>query len=57
VKITMIAAAFPVLQDTQQIRETELQRLLQDVAPQSDEELDVPTFLRRHSTGRRGFFQ
>jgi cell division protein FtsZ len=57
VKITMIAAAFPVLQDTQQMREAELQRLLQDVAPQSDEELDVPTFLRRHSTGRRGFFQ
>jgi cell division protein FtsZ len=57
VKITMIAAAFPVLQDTQQMRGVELQRLLQDVAPQSDEELDVPTFLRRHSTGRRGFFQ
>jgi hypothetical protein len=48
----MVAAAFPVLQDTQQMREAELQRLLQDVAPQSDEELDIPTFLRQHSTGR-----
>jgi cell division protein FtsZ len=57
VKMTMVAAAFPVLQDTQQMREAELQRLLQDVAPQSDEELDVPSFLRRHSTGRRGFFR
>ncbi len=54
VKMTMVAAAFPVLQDTQQMREWELQRLLQDVAPQSDEELDVPSFLRRHSTGLLG---
>lgn len=57
VKMTMVAAAFPVLQDTQQMREAELQRLLQDVAPQSDDELDVPSFLRRHSTGRRGLFR
>jgi cell division protein FtsZ len=57
VKMTMVAAAFPVLQDTQQMREAELQRLLQDIGPQSDEELDVPSFLRRHSTGRRGFFR
>jgi cell division protein FtsZ len=57
VKMTMVAAAFPVLHDTQQMREAELQRLLQDVAPQSDEELDVPSFLRRHSTNRRGFFR
>jgi cell division protein FtsZ len=57
VKMTMVAAAFPVLQDTQQMREAELQRLLQDVGPQSDDELDVPSFLRRHSTGRRGFFR
>jgi cell division protein FtsZ len=57
VKITMVAAAFPVLQDTQQMRESELQRLLQDIGPQSDEELDIPSFLRRHSTGSRDFFQ
>jgi cell division protein FtsZ len=57
VEMTMVAAAFPVLQDTQQMREAELQRLLQDIGPQSDEELDVPSFLRRHSTGRRGFFR
>ena len=57
VKMTMVAAAFPVLQDNQQMREAELQRLLQDVAPQSDEELDVPSFLRGQSGGRRGFFR
>jgi cell division protein FtsZ len=57
VKMTMVAAAFPILQDTQQMREAELQRLLQDVAQQSDEELDVPSFLRQHSPGSRGFFQ
>src|SRR5918999_1650160 len=57
VKITMVAAAFPVLQDTQQMREVELQRLLQDAVPQSDEELDIPSFLRQHSRGRRGFFK
>jgi cell division protein FtsZ len=57
VKMTMVAAAFPVLQDTQQMREAEWQRLLQDVAQQSDEELDVPSFLRQHSTRRWGLFE
>jgi cell division protein FtsZ len=56
VKMTMVAAAFPVRPDTQQMREAELQRLLQDVIPQSDEELEVPSFLRRHSTDRWGLF-
>ena len=54
VKMTMIAAAFPVLQDTQQMREDELQRLLQDITPEIEEELDVPSFLRHQSVGRRG---
>ncbi len=57
VKMTMVAAAFPVLQETQHLREAELQKLLQDVAPQTEEELDVPSFLRRQSGGRRGFFR
>jgi cell division protein FtsZ len=54
VKMTMIAAAFPVMQDTQQMREAELQRLLQDISPEIEEELDVPSFLRHQSGGRRG---
>ena len=58
VKITMVAAAFPVLQESQQMREAELERLLQDVIPESEEELDVPSFLRRQSGSRtRGFFR
>ncbi|MBM3941797.1 MAG: cell division protein FtsZ [SAR202 cluster bacterium] len=59
VKITMIAAAFPMTTDTPQIREAELLRLLQDVAPKTEAELDVPSFLRRQSAPRqhRGFFR
>ncbi|MCH7712005.1 MAG: cell division protein FtsZ [Chloroflexi bacterium] len=58
VKITMVAAAFPMLQDSQLAREAELDRLLQDVIPESEEELDVPAFLRRQSNNKsRGFFR
>ena len=58
VKITMVAASFPVMAENQQLREDELERLLQDVIPQSEEELDVPSFLRRQSNNRnRGFFR
>ncbi len=58
IKITMVAAAFPVLQESHQMREAELERLLSDVVPQSEEELDVPSFLRRQEGNRgRGFFR
>ena len=58
VKITMVAASFPVLQESQQMREAELERLLQDVIPEAEEELDVPSFLRKQSGARgRGFFR
>ena len=58
VKITMVAASFPVMAENQQLREDELERLLQDVIPQSEEELDVPSFLRRQSSNKnRGFFR
>jgi cell division protein FtsZ len=58
VKITMVAASFPVMAENQQIREDELERLLQDVIPQSEEDLDVPSFLRRQSNNKnRGFFR
>jgi len=58
VKITMVAASFPVVAENQQLREDELERLLQDVIPQSEEELDVPSFLRRQSGNKnRGFFR
>ncbi len=58
IKITMVAAAFPVLAETRQMREQELERLLSDVAPLSEDELDVPSFLRRNSGQRpRGNFR
>ena len=57
VKMTMVAAAFPLISDNQQLQEAELQRLLQDVSPQAEEDLDVPSFLRKGSSGRRGFFR
>ena len=58
VKITMVAASFPVMAENQQLREDELERLLQDVIPQAEEELDVPSFLRRQSNNKnRGFFR
>ena len=52
IKITMVAAAFPVLAETRHMREQELERLLSDVAPLSEDELDVPSFLRRNSGQR-----
>jgi cell division protein FtsZ len=57
VKITMVAAAFPVMAETRQLREQELERLLADVAPLSDDDLDVPSFLRRNSGRQRGGFR
>ena len=42
VKMTMVAAAFPVLQDSQRQREAELQQLLHDLPKDSMEDLDVP---------------
>ena len=57
VKITMVAAAFPVMAETRQIREQELERLLADVSPLSDDDLDVPSFLRRNSGRQRGGFR
>ncbi|MDA1127335.1 MAG: cell division protein FtsZ [Chloroflexi bacterium] len=58
IKITMVAAAFPVLAENQQLREDELERLLQDIIPQSEEELDVPSFLRKQAGNKnRGFFR
>ncbi len=58
VKITMVAASFPVMAENQQLREDELEALLKDVIPQSEEDMDVPTYLRGRTTNRnRGFFR
>ena len=57
VKITMVAAAFPIMAETRQLREQELERLLADVSTISDDDLDVPSFLRRNSGRQRGNFR
>ena len=57
IKITMVAAAFPVMAETRQMREQELERLLSDVSPMSEDELDVPSFLRRNSGRSYGNFR
>ena len=57
IKITMVAAAFPVMAETRQMREQELERLLSDVSPLSEDDLDVPSFLRRNSGRSRGNFR
>ena len=54
VKITMVAAAFPVMQENQQIREAELAKLLEGLSPDVEVDLDVPSFLRNQSGGRNG---
>ena len=53
VKITMVAASFPIFNDNLKQREEDFQRLLEEsVAPVPDE-LDVPTFLRKQNTSSR----
>ena len=58
VKVTMIAAAFPIPQDTLDQKDEDLRRMLQDAIPDSGEDLDVPSFLRRQTAQKgRGFFR
>ena len=58
VKVTMIAAAFPMVHDTLDPRDEELRRLLKDAVPDEAEDLDIPSFLRRQPAQKgRGFFR
>ncbi len=58
VKVTMVAAAFPVPQDTLEQRDEHLRRLLQDAIPDQGEDLDVPSFIRRQTAQKsKGFFR
>ena len=58
IKVTMVAAAFPVLQDALDHRDEELQRLLKDAIPDETEDLDIPSFLRKKTTQKnRGWFR
>ncbi len=53
VKITLIAASFPVAQDSILGREAELKRLLKDALPTNVDDLDVPSFLRKQAFQQR----
>jgi cell division protein FtsZ len=53
VKITLVAAAFSMPQDTLVQREAELKKLLREALPEEGDDLDVPSFLRRQAQQRR----
>ena len=58
VKVTIVAAAFPIPQDSLEQRDEDFRRLLRDAIPDEGEDLDVPSFLRRQTTQKtRGFFR
>jgi len=58
VKITLVAASFPMAHDNLMNRQEELRRLLKEsVTTNGGDELDVPSFLRKEATARtRGYF-
>ena len=58
VKVTMVAASFPIPQEALGQRDEGLRKLLQDAVPDDEEDLDIPSFLRKQSARRsRGFFR
>jgi cell division protein FtsZ len=57
VKITLVAASFPVPNENLVQRQEELRSLLKDSVVQNGDELDVPSFLRKEAITRtRGYF-
>jgi len=57
-KVTMVAAAFPVIQDNMQHRDENLRKLLKDAIPEEKEDLEIPSFMRRQTAQKsRGFFR
>lgn len=58
VKITLVAASFPMAQENLVQRQDELRRLLRESVTQNGDELDVPSFLRKEATSRtQGYFR
>jgi cell division protein FtsZ len=58
VKVTMVAASFPVPQDNMVQRDEDLRKLLRDVTPEDSDDLDIPSFLRRQPVQKgRGMFR
>ena len=58
VKVTMVAAAFPIPHDRVDQRDEELKKLLRDAIPEESTDLDIPAFLRRQTAQKsKGFFR
>jgi cell division protein FtsZ len=57
IRVTMVAAAFPVPQDLLADREEDLRLLLREPMPSESDDLDIPSFLRKKSGKKRGFFR
>ncbi len=57
VKITLVAASFPMPEENMVQRQEELRNLLRQSVSQTGDDLDVPSFLRKETVSRnRGFF-
>ena len=57
-KVTIVAAAFPLSQDGTEERGEDLRKLLREAAPEETENLEIPSFLRKQAAQRnRGFFR
>ena len=57
VKITLVAASFPMPEENLVQRQEELRNLLRQSVSQTGDDLDVPSFLRKEAVSRtRGFF-
>ena len=52
VKVTMVAASFPMAQDDMVQRDEDLRKLLRDATPEDSDDLDIPSFLRRQPAQR-----
>jgi cell division protein FtsZ len=57
VRVTLVAAAFPMQHENLQQKQEELRTLLRDTVASNGDELEIPSFLRKEAKARgRGFF-
>jgi cell division protein FtsZ len=57
VRVTLVAAAFPMQQENLQQKQEELRTLLRDTVASNGDELEIPSFLRKEAKARgRGLF-
>ena len=56
VKVTLVASAFPVTKEVLEDRHEDLHHLLRETPTEDNEELDVPSFLRKQSNQKKKRF-